>query len=61
MSQTFFLIILLGGCLIMHLFMHRRGHGTSHGHDHGGSARMDDPPDTAVETEPNEHTELIER
>ena len=31
--------LLVGGCLVMHLFMHHGhgGHGDDHGSDHGGS------------------------
>lgn len=36
---TILLIVLLGGCLIMHLFMMRKG---GHGEGHGHSENMDD-------------------
>lgn len=34
MNNIVLAVVLLGGCLLMHLFMMRKdGHGDSHGHD----------------------------
>lgn len=48
-AENWFLLLLLGGCLGMHLFMHGRGHG-GHGHHHMHNSQHNQQNETVEKT-----------
>jgi|GEM_PF-1616706 len=42
-ADNWFLLLLLGGCMGMHMFMHRHGHGSHDQHQSGDMPRKEFP------------------